>query len=158
MPSLIIERGHERGMSYDIDPRKPAVCGRDTANAVVFSDPGASRKHFKIEGTQLFWGLLFVPKKPPFDLFSPDLMHKYFEGFAEDLPTDQCRAVLLHEVAHVARRDSWVGLAQRFSRRRPLPASTRGSSAASDSRAGAPLAAWNCIAVVAVSASDWNER
>jgi len=36
------------------------------------------------------------------------------EGFAEDLPPDQCRAVLLHEVAHVARRDSWVGLAQRL--------------------------------------------
>ncbi len=36
------------------------------------------------------------------------------EGFADDLPPDQCRAVLLHEVAHVARRDSWIGLAQRL--------------------------------------------
>ncbi len=34
-----------------------------------------ARKHFKIEGTQLFWGLLFVPKKPPFDLFSPESNH-----------------------------------------------------------------------------------
>jgi len=36
------------------------------------------------------------------------------EGFADDLPPDQCRAVLLHEMAHTARRDSWIGLAQRL--------------------------------------------
>ncbi len=33
-----------------------------------FTDP-AARTHFKVEGTQLFTGLLFVPGKPPFDLF-----------------------------------------------------------------------------------------
>ena len=32
-----------------------------------FTDPLA-RTHFKVEGTQLFTGLLFVPGKPPFDL------------------------------------------------------------------------------------------
>jgi len=36
------------------------------------------------------------------------------EGFADDLPPDQCRAVILHELAHAARRDSWIGLAQRL--------------------------------------------
>jgi len=29
-----------------------------------------TRSHFKIEGTQLFTGLLFVPSQPPYDLFS----------------------------------------------------------------------------------------
>lgn len=33
-----------------------------------WTDPLA-RTHFKIEGTQLFTGLLFVPGRPPFDLF-----------------------------------------------------------------------------------------
>lgn len=36
------------------------------------------------------------------------------EGFADDLPPDQCRAVLVHEMAHTARRDPWIGLAQRL--------------------------------------------
>jgi molecular chaperone HtpG len=34
-----------------------------------------ARRHFRIEGTQLFSGLLFLPKTPPFDLFSPDSRH-----------------------------------------------------------------------------------
>ena len=28
--------------------------------------------HFQVEGTQMFTGLLFVPKRPPFDMMSPD--------------------------------------------------------------------------------------
>src|SRR5207249_6376544 len=28
-----------------------------------------ARTHFAIEGTQMFTGLLFVPKRPPFDLY-----------------------------------------------------------------------------------------
>lgn len=32
-------------------------------------------KHFQIEGTQLFTGLLFVPRRAPFDLFQPDPKH-----------------------------------------------------------------------------------
>ncbi len=34
-----------------------------------------ARTHFHIEGTQLFTGLLFVPKRPPFDLFDRDQRH-----------------------------------------------------------------------------------
>ncbi len=30
-----------------------------------------ARNHFTVEGTQLFTGLLFLPKNPPFDLFQP---------------------------------------------------------------------------------------
>ncbi len=36
------------------------------------------------------------------------------DGFADDLPPAQLHAVMLHEMAHVARRDPWVGLAQRL--------------------------------------------
>jgi molecular chaperone HtpG len=39
-----------------------------------FEAPLAHR-HFHVEGTQLFTGLLYVPKKAPFDLFTPDSRH-----------------------------------------------------------------------------------
>jgi molecular chaperone HtpG len=31
-----------------------------------------ARTHFQVEGTQMFTGLLFLPKRPPFDMLSPD--------------------------------------------------------------------------------------
>jgi molecular chaperone HtpG len=39
-----------------------------------FEAPLAHR-HFKVEGTLLFSGLLFVPKRPPFDLFTAEPKH-----------------------------------------------------------------------------------
>jgi molecular chaperone HtpG len=38
-------------------------------------EPPLAHRHFQVEGTQLFTGLLFVPKRPPFDLFTPDVEH-----------------------------------------------------------------------------------
>lgn len=34
-----------------------------------------AHQHFKVEGTQLFNGILFVPRKPPFDMYSPEQRH-----------------------------------------------------------------------------------
>ncbi len=39
-----------------------------------FEKPFA-RTHFTVEGTQMFTGLLFLPKRAPFDLFTPDSRH-----------------------------------------------------------------------------------
>ena len=38
-------------------------------------DPPLAHRHFHVEGTQLFSGLLYIPKRPPFDLFSQDAHH-----------------------------------------------------------------------------------
>ena len=38
-------------------------------------EPALARVHFTIEGVQLFTGLLYIPKRPPFDLFSPEQQH-----------------------------------------------------------------------------------
>ncbi len=34
-----------------------------------------AHRHFKVEGTQMFSGLLFLPRRPPFDLFDKDASH-----------------------------------------------------------------------------------
>jgi Zn-dependent protease with chaperone function len=47
-----------------------------------------------------------------FGLFRPAVVLP--EGCADGLSSDQLHALLLHEMAHVARRDPWVGLAQRL--------------------------------------------
>jgi molecular chaperone HtpG len=38
-------------------------------------EPPLARRHFNIEGTQQFTGLLFVPKRPPLDLFEANPKH-----------------------------------------------------------------------------------
>jgi molecular chaperone HtpG len=38
-------------------------------------EPPMAFRHFQIEGTQMFTGLLFLPKHPPFDLFDPSSKH-----------------------------------------------------------------------------------
>ena len=37
--------------------------------------PPLGRTHFRVEGTQMFTGLLFVPRQPPLDWLSPDSRH-----------------------------------------------------------------------------------
>jgi molecular chaperone HtpG len=38
-------------------------------------EPPLARTHFQVEGTQMFTGLLFVPKRPPFDMLSGEPEH-----------------------------------------------------------------------------------
>jgi molecular chaperone HtpG len=38
-------------------------------------EPPMAHTHFKIEGMQQFTGLLYIPSRPPFDLFNPDARH-----------------------------------------------------------------------------------
>lgn len=38
-------------------------------------EPPLARRHFRLEGTHEFAGILFVPTKPPFDLYTPEGKH-----------------------------------------------------------------------------------
>jgi len=38
-------------------------------------EPPLARAHFQVEGTQMFTGLLFIPKRPPFDMLSAEPEH-----------------------------------------------------------------------------------
>jgi molecular chaperone HtpG len=38
-------------------------------------EPPLARSHFHVEGTQMFTGLLYLPKRPPFDLGNPETKH-----------------------------------------------------------------------------------
>ena len=55
MPSLVIERGQEKGFSFALRPGQPAVIGRDPANQVIISDPASSRRHFQIRQDGGLW-------------------------------------------------------------------------------------------------------
>ena len=53
-----------------------------------------ARKHFHIEGTFLFTGLLFVPKRPPFGLFNADAKHGVRLHVKRVLIMDECEELL----------------------------------------------------------------
>lgn len=53
-----------------------------------------TRNHFKIEGTQLFTGLLFVPRRAPFDLFDPERRHGVRLYVKRVFIMDDCEEVL----------------------------------------------------------------
>lgn len=57
-------------------------------------DPPLARRHFRVEGTQMFSGLLFLPKRPPFDLFSPDAKHGIRLHVQRVFIMDDCEALL----------------------------------------------------------------
>jgi molecular chaperone HtpG len=52
------------------------------------------RRHFHVEGTQEFTGLLFVPKRPPFDLFSPEERHGVRLHVKRVFIMDDCKELL----------------------------------------------------------------
>ncbi|MBM4364012.1 MAG: molecular chaperone HtpG, partial [Deltaproteobacteria bacterium] len=58
-----------------------------------YQEPLAHR-HFQVEGTQMFTGLLFVPKEPPFDLFSPDQKHGIRLHVKRVFVLDDCKELL----------------------------------------------------------------
>ncbi len=55
-----------------------------------------------------------LPAPVSFGLIRPRIVVP--TGIESSLPADQLRAVLLHELAHIARRDLWIGLLQQAAR------------------------------------------
>ncbi len=53
-----------------------------------------ARRHFRIEGNQEFTGLLFIPKRPPFDLFSPEERHGVRLHVKRVFIMDDCKELL----------------------------------------------------------------
>ncbi len=53
-----------------------------------------TRKHFRIEGTFLFSGLLFVPKRPPFGLFQAEAKHGVRLHVKRVFIMDECEDLL----------------------------------------------------------------
>jgi molecular chaperone HtpG len=53
-----------------------------------------ARRHFRVEGTQEFTGLLFVPKRPPFDMFSTEERHGVRLHVKRVFIMDDCKELL----------------------------------------------------------------
>jgi molecular chaperone HtpG len=53
-----------------------------------------AHRHFQIEGTQMFSGLLFVPARPPLDLFDPEAHHGIRLHVRRVFVMDNCEDVL----------------------------------------------------------------
>jgi molecular chaperone HtpG len=57
-------------------------------------EPPLARKHFRVEGSQEFTGLVFIPKRPPFDLFSPEERHGVRLHVKRVFIMDDCKELL----------------------------------------------------------------
>jgi molecular chaperone HtpG len=57
-------------------------------------EPPVARRHFRVEGTQEFTGLLFVPKRPPFDMFSTEERHGVRLHVKRVFIMDDCKELL----------------------------------------------------------------
>ncbi len=55
MPSLVAERGQEKGFTFPVRDGETVVVGRDPANEIIISDPAASRRHFQIRQVDGMW-------------------------------------------------------------------------------------------------------
>jgi serine/threonine-protein kinase len=56
LPNLIVERGREKGSSFELKPDAPCVAGRDPASVqIVLSDPASSRRHFQVAAKDGKW-------------------------------------------------------------------------------------------------------
>ena len=53
-----------------------------------------ARRHFRVEGAQEFTGLLFIPKRPPFDMFSPEERHGVRLHVKRVFIMDDCKELL----------------------------------------------------------------
>jgi molecular chaperone HtpG len=57
-------------------------------------EPPLAHRHFRIEGTQMFVGLLFVPARKPFDLFDPEVKHGVRLHVRRVLIMDNCEELV----------------------------------------------------------------
>ncbi len=56
MPNLIVERGREKGTTFELKPDAACVAGRDPASVqIVLSDPASSRRHFQVVAKDGKW-------------------------------------------------------------------------------------------------------
>lgn len=57
-------------------------------------EPPLAHRHFKVEGTQMFAGMVFVPKRPPFDLFDRQSKHGVRLHVKRVFVMDDCQDLL----------------------------------------------------------------
>jgi serine/threonine-protein kinase len=56
LPNLIVERGREKGTTFELSTDTPCVAGRDPASVqIVITDPAASRRHFQVSAKDGRW-------------------------------------------------------------------------------------------------------
>lgn len=57
-------------------------------------EPPVAHRHFKVEGSQMFAGMVFVPKRPPFDLFDRQSKHGVRLHVRRVFVMDDCQDLL----------------------------------------------------------------